>query len=194
MNLLHFAVLTDTAKCGKMAMYRRTVCQGHTHLLYEKNIKMGAKMMEQKKNATWWISWIIKIFSGLALYFSIAILITAVDKVIASGKIGIGYVFLLTGCTFLVVQFLLTIRTTKELLSAEHFHWVPALMKTLVGVSLFLSLAILAKFSEIIISPQTATLSYMLTFVGVLLFAAQFSLIAYGIGEFLDKKSLSEEE
>ncbi|MGM9553743.1 MAG: hypothetical protein ACI3V2_05510 [Faecousia sp.] len=151
-------------------------------------------MMEQKKNAKWWIAWIIKIISGVALYFSIAILITAVDKVIAGGKVGIGYMLLLTGCAFLVVQFLLTLRTTKELLSADHFQWLPALMKTLVGVSLYLSLAILANFSETIISPQTATLSNALAFVGTLLFAAQFSLIAYGIGEFLDKRSSSEEK
>lgn len=151
-------------------------------------------MMEQKKNAKWWIALIIKIISGAVLYFGIAILITAVDKVIAGGKVGSGYVLLLTGCAFLFVQFLLTLRTTKELLSADHFLWLPAVMKTLVGVSFFFSFAILVNFSETIISPQTATLSYVLAFVGTLLFATQFSLMAYGIGEFLDKRSLPEEK
>ena len=150
--------------------------------------------MEEKKTWSDYLALAIKIISGFVLYFSVAILITAADKVIAADKIGLGYTILIAGAVFLFVQFFVTLKVVNELFNTKNFKWMPMLLKTFAGLSFYFSLAILVGFSETIISPATATLGYTLTLMGVLLFAAQFILMAYGIGELMQKRTAQEND
>lgn len=163
-------------------------------VLCEKCKKMEDNFMKQKMKIIHGAALAAKLISGVALYFSIAILITAVDRVIAAGKMGVGYLILILGCGFLAIQFLLTIRVIKELFSVDRVPTIPALLKGMVGLSFYLSLAILANFSQKIISPETATLGFALAFAGILLFAAQFSTVVYCLSNFLERNNREMQE
>ncbi len=141
-----------------------------------------------KKKMCRWLALLAKVVSCLALYFSICILITAADKVIAADLVGTGYLFLLLGSAFLIVQLMLALNATKSLFFEHHNGWVSIAMKLLAGLPLYLSLIVLAFFAEDIMSPLVVSTGYVLALAGILLFILQFTLAVYGIGSLMDKK------
>ena len=150
--------------------------------------------MESKKKITRCFRLAAKILSGLALYFSICILITAANNVISAGKDGFGYLFLILGSIFLVVQFLLATHAANSIFSEHHSGCLPIAMKVLASAPLYLSLLILAYYAEDIVSPITATVGYAVVFSGMLLVVLQLSLAVYSIGSLLEKSCAKSSE
>lgn len=148
--------------------------------------------MEQKKDLSWWLSLALKVLAGFALYFSVAILITVCDSVMAVGNIGLGYVFLILGLPFLFVQFYFAFKTSGEIFAAKGVHWSAKAAKVIASLTLYVSLAVLAVYGEDIINPATASIGIAVVFAGVMLFVTQSAMIAYGIGHIVEGKPQSE--
>lgn len=150
--------------------------------------------MEEKKQWRDWVALAVKIIAGFALYFGIAILITTVDKVTAvDKKVWMGYVLLLDGCVFLLLQFLVTLRVVKDLTAANSISWVSAVAKSLVGLTFFFSVAGIAGFSEKFINPDIVTKGYTLVFTALIFVLLHFVMATYGISDVMHRKQNEEE-
>lgn len=149
---------------------------------------------DNRKEAAWWLALVNRIILCVAVFFCVIALCAAEDRLNASGAEGSGYVLLLLGAVIIVAEFWIALYAIRDILSQSSVHWVCSIVKLFAGISLYITMAVLAAASGAHLSAPMQTVCYALTFVGTAAFLALFSVLSYGIGDFCEVKYAQQKQ